>query len=150
MAYELLEQLGELADVIIYPTGGGTGLVGMWKALGEIRELGWTEKRPRLVSVQAEGCAPVVAAFRGGEAATQPWPDPRTNAYGLRVPSPIGGFLCLRALRETGGTAVAVPEAEIAPAAADLSRRSGVDACPEGVPPGPRCAGSAERDSSNR
>ncbi len=97
-----------------------------------MRELGWTRKLPRLVSVQAEGCAPVVSAFRAGQAATQPWPDPRTNAYGLRVPSPIGGFLCLRALRETGGTAVAVPEAEIAPAAADLSRRSGVDACPEG------------------
>jgi len=132
MAYELLEQLGELPDAIIYPTGGGTGLVGMWKAFGEMRELGWTRKVPRLVSVQAEGCAPVVAAFRGGESATKPWPDPRTAAYGLRVPSPIGGFLCLRALRETAGTAVAVPEKEIAPAAAELSRRSGIDICPEG------------------
>src|SRR5437016_4442650 len=132
MAYELFDQLGDLPDVIIYPTGGGTGLVGMWKAFGEMRELGWTEKRPRLVSVQAEGCAPVVAAFRGGEAATKPWPDPRTAAYGLRVPSPIGGFLCLPAVRETAGTAVAVPENEIAPAAAELSRRSGVDICPEG------------------
>jgi threonine synthase len=132
MAYELYEQLGELPDVIVYPTGGGTGLVGMWKAFAEMRELGWTKKLPRLVSVQAEGCAPVVAAFRAGQAATQAWPDPRTSAYGLRVPSPIGGFLCLRALRETGGTAVAVPEVEIAPAAAELSRRSGVDICPEG------------------
>src|SRR5437763_7080532 len=132
MAYELFEQLGDLPDVIVYPTGGGTGLVGMWKAFGEMRELGWTTKVPRLVSVQAEGCAPVVSAFRGGEAATKPWPDPRTAAYGLRVPSPIGGFLCLRALRETAGTAVAVPENEIAPAAAELSRRSGVDVCPEG------------------
>jgi threonine synthase len=104
----------------------------MWKAFGEMRQLGWTNKVPRLVSVQAEGCAPVVAAFHGGQAATKPWPDPRTSAYGLRVPSPIGGFLCLRALRETGGTAVAVPETEIAPAAAELSRRSGVDTCPEG------------------
>ncbi len=132
MAYELFEQLGELPDVIVYPTGGGTGLVGMWKAFGEMRELGWTQKLPRLVSVQAEGCAPVVTAFRAGQAATQAWPDPRTAAYGLRVPSPIGGFLCLRALRETAGAAVAVPEAEIAPAAAELSRRSGVDICPEG------------------
>jgi threonine synthase len=132
MAYELFEQLGELPDVIVYPTGGGTGLVGMWKAFAEMRELGWTKKVPRLVSVQAEGCAPVVTAFHAGQATTQAWTDPRTSAYGLRVPSPIGGFLCLRALRETGGTAVAVPEAEIAPAAAELSRRSGVDVCPEG------------------
>jgi len=132
MAYELFEQLGELPDVIVYPTGGGTGLVGMWKAFGEMRALGWTEKLPRLVSVQAEGCAPVVAAFRSGAAATQPWPDARTAAYGLRVPSPIGGFLCLRALRETFGAAVTVPEAEIAPAAAQLARRSGIDVCPEG------------------
>src|SRR6266851_590497 len=132
MAYELYEQLGELPDVIVYPTGGGTGLVGMWKAFAEMRELGWTKKVPRLVSVQAEGCAPVVAAFRAGDSATRPWPDPRTSAYGLRVPSPIGGFLCLRALRETSGTAVAVSEAAIAPAAAELSRRSGLDICPEG------------------
>ena len=131
MAYELFEQLGELPDVIVYPTGGGTGLVGMWKAFEEMRELGWTAKRPRLVSVQAAGCAPVVAAFRSGAAVTQPWPDARTSAYGLRVPSPIGGFLCLRALRETGGTAVAVPEAEIASSAARLAGRSGVDVCPE-------------------
>jgi threonine synthase len=132
MAYELFDQLGDLPDVILYPTGGGTGLVGMWKAFGEMRELGWTAKRPRLVSVQSDGCAPVVAAFAAREETTRPWPDPRTSAYGLRVPSPIGGFLCLRALRETGGTAVAVPEAEIAPAAAELSHRSGIDACPEG------------------
>jgi threonine synthase len=132
MAYELFDQLGELPDVIVYPTGGGTGLVGMWKAFAEMRELGWTTKRPRLVSVQAEGCAPVVAAFAAGEETTRAWPNPRTTAYGLRVPSPIGGFLCLRALRETAGTAVSVPETEIAPAAAELSRRSGIDVCPEG------------------
>src|SRR3989442_15368405 len=120
MAYELLEQLGELADVIIYPTGGGTGLVGMWKALGEMRELGWTEKRPRLVSVQAEGCAPVVAAFRGGEAATKPWPDPRTAAYGLRGPSPIGGLLCLRALPGAAGNAAAGPRDGAPPAPPQL------------------------------
>jgi threonine synthase len=132
MAYELFDQLGELPDVIVYPTGGGTGLVGMWKAFAEMRELGWTAKRPRLVSVQAEGCAPIVAAFEAGQDTTRAWPSPRTSAYGLRVPAPIGGFLCLRALRETVGTAVAVAEAEIGPAAADLSRRSGIDVCPEG------------------
>ena len=132
MAYELFEQLGDLPDVIVYPTGGGTGLVGMWKAFGEMRELGWTTKVPRLVSVQAEGCAPVVSAFLAGDTATRPWPAPRTSAFGLRVPSPIGGFLCLRALRETSGTAIAVQESEIGPAAAELSRRSGIDACPEG------------------
>ncbi|MFL5429423.1 MAG: threonine synthase [Myxococcales bacterium] len=131
MAYELFEQLGELPDVIVYPTGGGTGLVGMWKAFQEMEALGWTRKKPRLVSVQAEGCAPVVKGFLEGAEKTEPWKDARTEAYGLRVPSPIGGFLCLRALRETAGTAIAVPEAEIAPAAADLARRSGVDVCPE-------------------
>jgi len=132
MAYELYEQLGELPDAIIYPTGGGTGLVGMWKAFSEMQAMGWTRKRPRLVSVQAEGCAPVVKAFREGAQATEPWQDAHTAAYGLRVPSPIGGFLCLRALRETNGTAVSVPEGEIASAAAELSRRSGIDVCPEG------------------
>ena len=111
MAYELYEQLGELPDAIVYPTGGGTGLVGMWKAFGEMQSMGWTRKKPRLISVQAEGCAPVVKAFQEGAQVTAPWPDARTAAYGLRVPSPIGGFLCLRALRETNGTAVAVPEA---------------------------------------
>src|SRR5438309_5753384 len=132
MAYELFDQLGDLPDVILYPTGGGTGLVGMWKAFGEMRELGWTAKRPRLVSVQSDGCAPVVAAFAARDETTRPWPQPRTSAYGLRVPSPIRGFPCLRALRETGGTAVAVPEAQIAGTAAELSRRAGIDVCPEG------------------
>ena len=132
MAYELYEQLGELPDAIVYPTGGGTGLVGMWKAFSEMESMGWTRKKPRLVSVQAEGCAPVVKAFHEGAQVTTPWPDARTAAFGLRVPSPIGGFLCLRALRETNGTAVAAPEAEIASAAAELSRRSGADVCPEG------------------
>jgi threonine synthase len=134
MAYELHEQLdGELPDVIVYPTGGGTGLVGMWKAWGEMRALGWPLPRvPRLVSVQAAGCAPVVRAFVDGAQKTEPFPNPSTRAWGLRVPSPIGGFLCLRALRETHGTAVAVDEASIAPAAAWLSAASGVDVCPEG------------------
>ncbi len=133
MAYELFEQFGgELPDVVVYPTGGGTGLVGMWKAFDEMETMGWIgASRPRMVSVQAAGCAPVVKAFSEGSDRTEAWPAPTTTAYGLRVPSPIGGFLCLRALRETGGTAVAVPEAEIAPAAAELSSVAGVDACPE-------------------
>jgi threonine synthase len=133
MAYELWEQTGGvLPDVIVYPTGGGTGLVGMWKAFDEMRAIGWLSGRaPRLVSVQAEGCAPVVAAFAAGAETTAPWPAPVTRAYGLRVPAPIGGFLCLRALRATGGTAVAVPEVEIAPAAQALAARTGIDVCPE-------------------
>jgi threonine synthase len=133
MAYELFEQLGPaLPDVVVYPTGGGTGLVGMWKAFGEMEALGWIgRERPRLVSVQAAGCAPVVAAFRGGAAVTVPFPDPSTAAYGLRVPSPIGGFVCLRALRETGGTAVSIAEERILSAAREMASRTGIDACPE-------------------
>jgi threonine synthase len=134
MAYELFEQTrGALPDVIVYPTGGGTGLVGMWKAFDEMEKLGWIgPARPRLVSVQAEGCAPVVKAFREGAEATVPWPDASTAAYGLRVPSPLGGFLCLQALRETKGTAVAVSEARIADGTRELAARSGIDVCPEG------------------
>jgi threonine synthase len=133
MAYELYEQLdGHLPEVIVYPTGGGTGLLGMWKAFGEMRALGWNVPTlPRLVCVQPDGCAPVSSAFAAGADVTTAWPQPHTAAYGLRVPSPIGGFLCLRALRETAGTAVVVPEAEIAPAAQRLSARTGVDVCPE-------------------
>lgn len=134
MAYELWEQFdGDLPDVIVYPTGGGTGLVGMWKAFDEMEEMGWIgSERPRMVSVQAAGCAPVVAAFESGAEWTEPWTDPFTAAFGLRVPGPIGGFLCLRAIRQTDGTAVAVAEDEIAPAAAALAAATGVDVCPEG------------------
>jgi threonine synthase len=136
MAYELFEQLrGELPDVIVYPTGGGTGLVGMHKAFGEMRALGWIApdaRLPRFVSVQTEGCAPVVKAFAEGAEKTVPWPSPKTDVYGLRVPSPIGGFLCVRALRESGGTGVAVGEGEVWPAARGLGRRTGLDICPEG------------------
>ena len=134
MAYELYEQLqARLPDSIVYPTGGGTGLVGMWKAFDEMQKLGWIgAQRPRLVSVQAEGCAPVVKAFDEHAQKTEPWPAPATEAYGLRVPSPIGGFICLQALRETNGMAIAIPEKDIAPAAQELSRKTGVDVCPEG------------------
>ena len=135
MAYELVEQMnGAVPDVVLYPTGGGTGLVGMWKAFDEMNMLGWipSGKRPRLVSVQAEGCAPVAKAFLEGREVTEPWPNPRTRAYGLRVPSPIGGFLCVRALRDTQGTAITVAEDEMDRATAALAGRSGIDVCPEG------------------
>lgn len=134
MGYELHEQFdGDLPDVVVYPTGGGTGLVGMWKAWDELEAMGWIgPERPRLVAVQAEGCAPVVDAHRRGASTTAAWQGARTTAYGLRVPSPIGGFLCLRALGETGGTAVAVPEAEIHAAARELAAATGLDICPEG------------------
>jgi threonine synthase len=134
MAYELFDQLeGNLPDAILYPTGGGTGLVGMWKAFDELQAMGFIgSARPRLISVQAEGCAPVVKGFVEGAEKTEPWPDPHTEAYGLRVPSPIGGFICLRALRETKGTAVAIAEGAIAEASRALSRKTGIDICPEG------------------
>ncbi|MGH8935166.1 MAG: threonine synthase [Acidimicrobiia bacterium] len=132
MAYELFEQFdGRLPEVIVYPTGGGTGLVGMWKAFSEMERLGWIgAERPRLVSVQAAGCAPVVRAFERGDEDVHPWKRPRTSALGLRVPAPIGGFLCLRSLRDTKGTAVAVAEAEIGAAVRELVAM-GIDACPE-------------------
>lgn len=133
MGYEIWEQFGgQLPDVIIYPTGGGTGLVGMWKAFDEMETMGWIGPgRPRLVAVQSDGCAPIVEGYRNGRERTQPWLDPKTKAYGLRVPNPIAGFLCLRALRQTNGTAVAVSEEVIAPAAAAMAAATGVDACPE-------------------
>lgn len=134
MGYELFEQLGgALPDVVIYPTGGGTGLVGMWKAWDEMEALGWIgASRPRLVCVQPEGCAPVVKAFCNGAAVTEPWPSPSTAAYGLRVPSPIGGFVCVRALRATRGAGVTVSEGEIAEATRSLAAKTGLDICPEG------------------
>jgi threonine synthase len=134
MAYELVEQLGgEVPDVVIYPTGGGTGLVGMWKAFDEMAALGWIrDKRPRFVSVQAAGCAPVVKAFHDGMERTEPWANPHTNAYGLRVPAPLGGFLCLRALRATRGTAIAIGEGDLQHATRALAAASGIDVCPEG------------------
>ncbi len=134
MAYEIWEQLdGDLPDVMLYPTGGGTGLIGMWKAFGEMAAMGWPMSRqPRLVTVQAEGCAPVVRGLEDETERTTAWEDPVTTAYGLRVPAPIGGFLCLRAVRETNGTGVTVGEADIATATRDLASRSGIDVCPEG------------------
>jgi threonine synthase len=107
----------------------------MWKAWQELRALGWIAaeiKSPRMVAVQPEGCAPVVAAFEAGAEHTTPFPNARTEAWGLRVPAPLGGFLCLRAVRETGGIAISLSERAIATATRDLARRSGIDVCPEG------------------
>ena len=134
MGYELAEQLGwTLPDVIVYPTGGGTGIVGMWKAFAEMEELGLIgPKRPRMVTVQAEGCAPIVRAFERGEKHAEVWRDAHTAAGGLRVPVAIGDYLMLGAIRESGGTAVAVSEEELCVAQIELSRLEGVYAAPEG------------------
>ncbi|MGD1993334.1 MAG: threonine synthase [Anaerolineae bacterium] len=134
MGFELAEQLGwELPDVIIYPTGGGTGLIGMWKAFGELSELGWIGgHRPRMVTVQSTGCAPMVHAFHAGAEFATPWENAETVAAGLRVPGAVGDFLILRALRESHGTAVAVPDQDLVAAQLRLSRLEGTFACPEG------------------
>ncbi len=143
LGLELAEQLGwTLPDAIVYPTGGGTGLIGMWKAFAELTRAGWINgKAPRLYSVQAAGCAPVVRAFEAGIDACAPWPDPHTIAAGLRVPAPLGDRLMLRALRQSGGGAVAVTDAHLAAAARDLQTLEGVDAAPEG---GAALAGAVE------
>jgi threonine synthase len=134
LGLEIAMQLGwTLPDAVIYPTGGGTGLIGMWKAFGELQESGWvTGPAPRMYSVQSTGCAPVVRAFQEGAADCEPWPDPRTVASGLRVPSPLGGRLMLRILRQTGGAAVALDDAAISAAAARVTAEEGIDISPEG------------------
>lgn len=134
MGYEVAEQMNwTLPDVIIYPTGGGTGLVGMWKAFDEMEKLGWIDsKRPRMVSVQAEGCAPMVKAFSEGKEFAEMWQGAKTIADGLRVPAAIGDFLILRALRESNGTALAVPDCEIMAASNLMGRTQGIFPAPEG------------------
>jgi threonine synthase len=134
MGLELAEQLGwRLPDAIFYPTGGGTGLIGMWKAFEELEAIGFIgPERPRMFAVQAEGCAPIVRAFERGDAHAKRWEDARTAASGIRVPQAIGDFLILRAVRDSGGAALAVSEAEIAAAARDSARRDGLLLCPEG------------------
>jgi threonine synthase len=134
MGLELAEQFGwELPDVVLYPTGGGTGLVGMWKAFAELEEMGWIgPKRPRMVAVQSTGCAPIARAFHTGEEFATPWQGARTMASGIRVPAAVGDFLMLRALRESGGTAVTVTDAEIDAATRRISRAEGLFVCPEG------------------
>jgi threonine synthase len=135
LGYELAEQLEwRLPDVIIYPTGGGTGLIGMWKAFDEMQQLGWIgSKRPRMVSVQAEGCAPIVRAFEEGNRFADEFPNAATTASGLRVPKAIGDFLILDALRASGGTAVAVSDEELIAAVRDIGAVEGVFCAPEGA-----------------
>jgi threonine synthase len=134
LGLEIAEQLGwRLPDVVIYPAGGGTGLIGMWKVFNELIEAGWVSgPAPRLFAVQSTGCAPVALAFDRGAATTEAWPNPRTVAAGLRVPGPLGGPLMLRGIRETGGGALAVTDEELTEGARLLSALEGVDACPEG------------------
>ena len=133
MGYELVEQLGDVPGAIIYPTGGGTGLIGMWKAFDELEEAGWLGvQRPMMVSVQAEGCAPIVRAFERGEDAAERWNDAQTAAWGLRVPAALGDRLMLRALRDSGGTAIAVSEAAMAADMLALRAAEGIDAGEEG------------------
>jgi len=134
LGLELAEQLGwTLPDAVVYPTGGGTGLIGLWKAFNELIAAGWVRgKLPRLYTVQAAGCAPVVRAFETGAAVCEPWVGPQTVAAGLRVPGPLGDRLMLRALRDSAGGAVAVTDAELAAAAQELQTLEGIDASPEG------------------
>jgi len=134
MGLELAEQLGwDVPDVILYPTGGGTGLIGMWKAFAELEAIGFMgAKRPRMVAVQAAGCAPIVRAFDAGEEHAPRWQDAHTIASGIRVPQAIGDFLILRAVRESGGFAIAVPDDAIAAAIDEVAREEGLLLCPEG------------------
>jgi threonine synthase len=135
MAYELAEQMGwRWPDWIIYPTGGGTGMVGMWKAFDELDEIGWMPRarRPRMVSVQAEGCAPIVRAFSEGADRARAWDGAATLADGLRVPRAIGDFLILRAIRESGGTALAVSDQDMVDAMLAIGKDEGISAAPEG------------------
>ncbi|HEX2601460.1 MAG TPA: threonine synthase [Gemmatimonadaceae bacterium] len=134
LGYELAEQGSwVLPDVIVYPTGGGTGLVGMWKGFDEMQELGWIDdKRPRMISVQAAGCAPIVRAFEKGERHAEEFPNATTIASGLRVPKAIGDFLILDAIRESKGAAIAVSDEELIAGAREIARREGIFAAPEG------------------
>jgi threonine synthase len=134
LGYEIAEQLAwTLPDVIIYPTGGGTGLVGMWKAFDELQQLGWIgDKRPRMITVQAAGCAPIVRAFEAGDRFAEEVQNAATIASGLRVPKAIGDFLILDAIRESGGTAITVTDEELIEGAKELARTEGIFAAPEG------------------
>ena len=134
MAYELVEQLvGAVPDAIVYPTGGGTGLIGMWKAFAEMEELGWIgARRPRMFAVQSTGCAPMVRAFANHAESAEEWPEAHTIASGLRVPSAVGDFLILRALRESRGAALAVEDATMLDAVRELAETEGLVTSPEG------------------
>jgi threonine synthase len=135
MGYEVAEQFGwQLPDAIFYPTGGGVGMIGMWKAFDEMEALGWIGgQRPKMIAVQVEGCQPVVRAFDRGEARSQFWENATTVAAGLRVPKPLGDFLVLEAVRASGGTALAVSDGELLDAGIQLARDEGIFAAPEGA-----------------
>ena len=135
MGYELAEQLGwELPDAIFYPTGGGVGLIGMWKAFDEMETLGWIgTERPKMIVVQAEGCQPVVRAFQEGAERSRFWEGASTVASGLRVPKPLGDFLVLKAVRESGGTAIAVSDDALIDAGIQLATKEGMFVSPEGA-----------------
>jgi threonine synthase len=135
MGYELAEQFDwQLPDVIIYPTGGGTGLIGMWKAFDEMQAMGWIDsKRPRMVTVQAAGCAPIVRAFEQGKRFADEFPNAHTTASGLRVPKAIGDFLILDALRASGGTALAVTDEDLIEATQEIGSTEGIFCAPEGA-----------------
>jgi threonine synthase len=135
MGYELAEQFAwELPDVIIYPTGGGTGLIGMWKAFDEMEQMGWIgSQRPRMVTVQAAGCAPIVRAFEAGKRFAEEFPNAHTTASGLRVPKAIGDFLIIDALRASGGSAIAVTDEELIAATKEIGAAEGIFCAPEGA-----------------
>ena len=135
MGLELADQLGwQVPDVILYPTGGGTGLIGMWKAFNELKTMGWlTGKLPRMVAVQATGCAPIVKAWEEGTEHAQLWRDAHTVAAGIRVPVAVGDFLILRAVRESGGFAIAVDDGAISAGLDEISKQEGLLLCPEGA-----------------
>jgi threonine synthase len=134
MGFELLEQLGwKVPDAILYPTGGGTGLIGMWKAFAELEAVGLIgPQRPRMFAIQATGCAPIVRAFDAGEEFAERWEGAATVATGIRVPKAVGDFLILRAVRESGGAALAVDEQAIVQAVEEVAREDGMLLCPEG------------------
>jgi threonine synthase len=135
MGYELAEQLGwELPDAILYPTGGGVGMIGMWKAFAEMEALGWIgSARPKMIAIQSEGCQPVVRAFKEGAERSRFWDDAATVASGLRVPKPLGDYLTLKAVRESGGTAIAVSDTELIDAGIQLATEEGIFISPEGA-----------------
>lgn len=147
MGLELVEQLGwQVPDVIFYPTGGGTGLIGMWKAFAELEAVGLLgPERPRMVAVQAEGCAPMVRAWEQGAEHAERWEDAHTVAAGIRVPKAVGDFLILRAVRESGGFAIAVSDAALTAAVAEAARTDGLLLCPEGGATLAACREAMER-----
>ena len=136
MGYELAADFNwTVPDVVVYPTGGGTGLLGIWKAFEEMTQLGWLEdaKMPRMICVQSEGCAPITRAYLEGKDRSEPWVDPITIASGLRVPTPFADDLILQTVRESGGTALTVGDEELYPAIKDIAELEGVFVCPEGA-----------------